>query len=228
MKKWKIILSIFVLLILGGVGTIYYLFELKEYDVADERVEEIIDSEYDIVLPDDNNTTEASGVAESGKQSPSTDGVTDSNGTDGVTDSNSTSVQNDGANQNVEAASTNQPTEITVASIKEKYRPSFENLQNQANGKIDSLINKAYNEYKAKKNNGESISFGYFYQKYQGAGQALEDKTDGAFQIIYKALQNDLEKNGFSKSHADEFLKQYDVAKSERESALLKKAKEAL
>ncbi len=222
MKKWKIILSIFVLLILGGVGTIYYLFELKEYDVADERVEEIIDSEYDIVLPDDNNTTEASGVAESGKQSPSTDGVTDSN---------STSAQNDGSNQNGEAASTNQPTvetEITVASIKEKYRPSFENLQNQANGKIDSLINKAYNEYKAKKNNGESISFGYFYQKYQGAGQALEDKTDGAFQIIYKALQNDLETNGFSKSHADEFLKQYDVAKSERESALLKKAKEAL
>lgn len=232
-KKWKIFLSVFVLLLLVAGGTIYYFFEMKEYDVADEKVEEIIDTEYDIVLPGDEETD--SSVADSKGQTDTASGDNGSNPSSSSSEngskpddaSNPNNQNGDNTGTSSEKAASTENT-ITVAAIKDKYRPSFENLQNQANGKIDTLVNAAYNEYKVKKQNGESISFSYFYQKYTGAGKALEDKTDAAFQIIYKALQEDLQKNNFSTSHAKDFLTEYEAAKTARESALLNKAKEAL
>ncbi|KAB2336742.1 hypothetical protein F7731_10335 [Cytobacillus depressus] len=232
-KKWKIFLSIVVLLLLVAGGTIYYFFEMKEYDVADENVEEIIDSEYDIVLPGDQETVE-NAVDSEGQSVETSTGTetgaetgTDSSGENGLSSENPSNSPEKGS-ENKGPATNNTENSVTVASIKNKYRPSFESLQNQANAKIDSLVDTAYGEYKSKKNNGESISFAYFYQKYTGAGKALEEKTDGAFKIIYQALQDDLKKHDFSTSHAKDFLQEYEAAKSARESALLNKAKEAL
>lgn len=230
-KKWKIFLSVFVILLLVAGGTIYYFFEMKEYDVADENVEKIVDSEYDIVLPGDDNDSEGSGSGEktNNSQTDTESGTSTDpeNETNSETTTNSSEASSETGLTTENKDNTTEKT-VTVATIKDKYRPSFENLQNQANNKIDTLVNAAYNEFKTKKQSGESISFAYFYQKYSGAGKALEDKTDSAFQIIYKALQDDLQKNGYSTSHAKDFLEEYQAAKSARESALLNKAKEAL
>jgi molybdopterin converting factor small subunit len=127
-----------------------------------------------------------------------------------------------------EEKSNDNKEEITVKDIKDLYRPSFENLQAQANEKINGMINVAIEEYSTKKSNGESISYTYFLRKYSAAGNDLERNTDNAFQIIYSALEKDLKKHGFSPSHANEFKEEYENAKKARESALIEKAKSAL
>ncbi|MFE8696440.1 hypothetical protein ACFYKT_08830 [Cytobacillus sp. FJAT-53684] len=234
-KKWKIVLSIFVLLLLITGGTIYYFFEMKEYEVADAEVEQIVETEYDIVLPGDQPTdinTEDSTVSGDNNQSTSNNGSSEdksANPTNGSEETPAGEGNNANPSTNGESGNNGSSEEIvTVASIKDKYRPSFENLQNQADAKINNLVSAAYSEYKSKKAQGESISFSYFYQKYKGAGASLESKTDSAFQIIYSALQDELKKQGFSPSHAKQFQEEYESAKAERESALLNKAKEAL
>lgn len=93
---------------------------------------------------------------------------------------------------------------------------------------MNSLIAQAYKEYSNEQLKGDSISYMYFYQKYTTASSDLESNTNAAFNKIYKALQEDLKKNGFSPSHAESFKEEYEAAKKAREDALLSKVKEAL
>ncbi|MHC0037893.1 hypothetical protein [Pseudoneobacillus sp. C159] len=263
-KVWKYVLAILLVLIIGTAGTVYYFINIKTYDVADEQIDEIIETEYDIVLPDDivvdepmdsNNSTE-NGISTStdkGQQEDKT-GDSSSNNTNNQPTTNSsktnkptsqtttggksstTSTNSNNANKSTSGQdkpsqtdnSTEAPVEVTVKNIKDKFRPVFKSLESQANGKIDALMSRAFNEYQQKKENGESISYSYFYQKYTSAGRDLENKTDGAFNYIYKALENDLQKHGYSVSHAKPFREQYEETKKDREAALFNKAKQAL
>src|SRR5690606_30968725 len=50
--KWKYILLVFALLILGAGGYGVYVFKFKEYDVADPEIDEIIEDPYILTLPD--------------------------------------------------------------------------------------------------------------------------------------------------------------------------------
>jgi hypothetical protein len=235
MKKWKIALIIVLLLVVGGAGTAYYFFELKEYETEDLAIKEITETEYTITLPTDDEDEEEVEVDD--------ENSTETTGTDTNSDTNS---QTQSSNGTSDKGTTNQPStetskttpnpteskpkkkDITVASIKTKYEPTFVDLESQANSKIDSLIGRAFTEFQEKKANGESVSFGYFYQKYNSAAKELEKRTDAAFEIVYDALEGELKKHGFSPSHAKEFKEAYDTAKSERRSALLKKAMEQL
>jgi ABC-type cobalt transport system substrate-binding protein len=257
-KVWKYILSILLVIILATAGTIYYFLNVKTYDTADEEIEEIIESDYEIDLPiidytpdstieekgDDTGTNNNADESSTDKDK-NTDDINNSEqttGTDktttGSTGSNNPVVNNTGTNPSKNTASgTKQPakntspeetTEITVANIKDLYRPVFQSLESQANGKIDSLLSRAVGEYHAKKAEGATISYSYFYQKYTSAGRDLEAKTDVAFSTIYKALEKDLKKHGYSQSHANDFKEQYAATKKARESALIAKAKEAL
>jgi hypothetical protein len=243
MKKfWKIFLSIILVLALTGGGTLYYFLKVKTYDVADEEVEEITQSEYEILLPGEKEPVTISNGGKkvvgtkdksnsTSAEDNSNDDVSASNGSNSNPSSNDTS-SNDSSKNNQSSGASDQSSskelEVTVASIKNLYRPTFESLESQANQKIDSLVSKAFNEYQTKKQNGESISFAYFYQKYSSAGSQLESQTDGAFHYIYKALEKELKNNGFSPSHAVSFKEEYEKAKNARESALLNKAKGAL
>jgi ABC-type cobalt transport system substrate-binding protein len=248
-KVWKYILSILLVIILATSGTIYYFLNVKTYDTADEEIEEIIETDYEIDLPiidhTPDSTIEDKGTNNNEDES-STDNNTDSinnndqtTGTDKTTSgSNQSDSNNTGTNPNKNTSSgTKQPakdtspeetTEITVANIKDLYRPVFQSLESQANGKIDSLLSRAVGEYHAKKSEGATISYSYFYQKYTSAGRDLEAKTDVAFNTIFKALEKDLKKHGYSPSHANDFKEQYASTKKARESALIAKAKEAL
>ena len=245
MKKWKIILPILVFILLASAGTIYYFFEMKEYDVADEQVKEITETEYTINLPieeveDEINSDEEDSIdniQDDNSNDDNKDNETDSN-RDSVTDTGSADSDTNTDKRNIKSDTTQEKTststeqpkvnEVTVASIKKKYRPTFEDLASQADSKINNLLSRAISEYNEKNNNGEDVSFGYFYSKYNDAGKSLEEKTDVAFEIAYEALENDLVKNGFSASHAKEFREAYEQEKSKRRSALLKKAMERL
>ncbi|RSK28701.1 hypothetical protein EJF36_18505 [Bacillus sp. HMF5848] len=134
---------------------------------------------------------------------------------------NSTSQPSESTN---EAKDTEDEVTVTVAEIKSSYMPVFKDLETQANNKVNSLVNRAIAEYKEKKQNGESISFSYFYTKYTDAGEALETKTNQVFNTIYAALEKELVNNGYSKEHAKEFKDAYNKAKKERRNALLRHA----
>ncbi len=260
---WKILISLVLILIIGGTGAAYYFFKIKTYDVADEEVEKITKTDYEIILPDENGSSAIEEkINETKKQAESSEpnkgsikNEENSSGTntaeantaaanvstsaaysstDKKTGNKSSSNQSSSLSDK-ETGSTSKDSgqdtvvkEVTVANIKEKYYLSFEYLQIQANSKIDALISQAYGEFQTKRNNGETISFSYFYQKYSSASASLESSTDAAFNIIYSALQDDLKKNGFSPSHANSFKEEYETAKDAREAAILNKVREAL
>jgi ABC-type cobalt transport system substrate-binding protein len=254
-KVWKYILSFLLVIIIATAGTIYYFLNVKTYDIADEEIKEIVESDFDIVLPgeenslpynneensnsNDNNGSKKSNETKSDSDNSSTNGATshsiDDNKNSDSTGNNQTGTNESDKNTTTKPNSNNQPTkntspttEVTVKQIKDLYRPVFKSLQSQANGKIDSLVSRAIGEYRAQQANGESISYSYFYQKYSSAGKELEAKTDGAFNYIYNSLENKLKEHGYSTSHAKDFRDQYEISKKERESLLLAKAREAL
>ncbi|PWW31318.1 hypothetical protein DFO73_102314 [Cytobacillus oceanisediminis] len=238
-KVWKILISLVLVLMAGAGGTTYYFLKVKTYDIADKKVEEITKTEYDINLPEDNEVVLTEET--SGKETSNTVwGKSSSKNTSSIViNAKAANVTNEGskaekADQDKKGSKAqvvknyNQPAEPTVVSIKQKYYPSFEHLQKQANKKIDSLIAQAYKEFSDQQLKGDSISYMYFYQKYTTASSDLESNTNAAFNKIYKALQEDLKKNGFSPSHAESFKEEYEAAKKARETALLSKVKEAL
>ncbi len=259
-KGLKIFLAIFVVLLLALGGTAYYFLKVKQYDIADTKVEKITESDYQIELPGINgvgNTDTASatigsnssgengaGGASEKEGNSGNSGSTESASGDGNGSSNNATSQkiadgkkaDDGkkaenGTENAGQSGSEQKTdgkEVTAESIKAAYRPVFESLEAQANGKIDGLVAAAYDEYKAKKESGESVSITYFYRKYSAAGKELESKTDETFQYVYNALEKDLQKHGINVSEATDFKTQYENAKESRQSALLEKAKSAL
>ena len=244
MKKWMIISFSIIVVLLGSAGGYYYFLTNKKVDLnelkkEDPKIAEIVEEEYEVLLPDDLPSSTPSGKEQqtaSAKQNKTSQ--TNDNGDQSSQHNENKTNNKDGANKqqggsdqqnerNDESGNNEQsePSEqVTVASIKEKYRSSFEYLQQQAHAKIDALVDHAIGEYKEKKAAGQSVSFHSFFAKYNTAAQELEAKTDAAFNIVYNALENELKKHGFSPSHAKEFREAYEQEKSAQRNALLKKA----
>ncbi|MBT2687379.1 hypothetical protein J7I93_04200 [Bacillus sp. ISL-47] len=239
-KVWKILISLVLILIAGAGGAAYYFLKVKTYDIADKKVEEITKTEYDIILPGEDNESDLTEEA-SGKETANTVGEKSGSGKSSAIVINAKAANTTNEEPKAEKANMNKkevkvqkvknktkPAEPTVASIKQKYNPSFKHLQKQANKKIDALLAEAYKEYSNQQLKGDSVSYMYFYQKYTAASSDLESNTNAAFNEINKALQEDLKKNGFSPSHAESFKEEYEAAKKARETAILNKIKEAL
>ncbi|MBO0589161.1 hypothetical protein [Sporosarcina sp. E16_8] len=229
-KKLKIFLLLLLILILATAGTLLYFFKFKEYDVADEEVAKIVEDPYTIEMPDGTTITlyengdivESTGTASNGT---STDGskvaVTSTEGTkeEATTSGNKTPSSTTGNSNTTET--TPKPT---VTSIKQKYVPTLENLQSQADSRLNTLVGHAKQEYSAKKANGESISYGYFYNKYVDAASGLEARTDTVFAGVIKAVEKDLVANGYDKSYSKNVTDDYNAKKKARKDSLLNKA----
>jgi hypothetical protein len=193
-----------------------------------------------VAVDDNGSTSDSSAASESSEETDENSNTestnkgqtttADSKTTNDLKEHENPSNTNDDASSNQEESNPTTPTppKVTAESIKAKYRPVFESLQSQANGKLDALVGAAISEYKTKQANGESISYAYFFQKYSSAGRALEGKTDAAFYYIYGALENELIQHGLDASQAAEFKQQYAAAKNSREASLLEIAKQGL
>lgn len=251
MKKFKIFLIVALVVILVGGGYLLYMFKFKEYDVADEEVTEIVSEPYRVELPDgstiliDGNgeiveeTTEGDKIPTSSANTSSNGGTADGSanssngqtsgqsttGSSGNTNNSSSNNTTTGNNTNTGSNAgnnTNAPT--TVASIKDKYRPSFEGLEAQADSKVNALIGRAMSEYSTNKANGEGVDFGYFYNKYMSAANGLEANTDTIFNAVIGAVEKDLAANGYDKSYAQSFRDEYEATKKARRDSILSKA----
>ena len=108
--------------------------------------------------------------------------------------------------------------------IKGKYAWNDSAFETQARGKINGLSRQAKAEYDAKKANGESVSYSYFYKKYMGAATALEASTDASFEALMGVVENELEKNNFHKSYAESFRTEYATTKKALRTEMLEKA----
>jgi len=235
-KKLKIFLLILLIVILATAGTLLYFFKFKEYDVADEEVTKVLEDPYTIEMPDGTTITldengdivesvgnaEAPGTEGTPSKGTSTDGskadatATDTTKADGTTPDKKGPTSTTG-NTDTDSAKS------TVGTIKQKYVPTLENLQSQADTKLNTLISHAKTEYTTKKANGESISYAYFYNKYVGAAEGLEANTDAVFKGVIKAVEKDLVTNGYDKSYAQNLVDEYNAAKKARRSSLLSK-----
>ncbi|PIC67972.1 hypothetical protein CSV78_04045 [Sporosarcina sp. P16a] len=270
-KKLKIFLLAIVALIMLGGGYLLYIFQFKEYEVADEEVDEIIENPYDIILPngtklvlegeeqDGDQNTEQTSDSKSDNGDENSDGSTStaagdkntSSSTAGSTSTGQVDSAKQPAKENVgsttgtttstgdqsgkkdpagsQAASgnagSNQPAKKdSVAAIKQKYEPTVNNLQGQVDGKINSLISRAKNEYSTKKANGESIDYGYFYNKYMSAANSLESQTDAVFNGVVSSLEKDLQANGYDKSYSQSIRDEYAAQKKARRDSIMSKA----
>jgi len=67
-KKFKIFLLAILALVVVGGGYLLYIFQFKEYEVADEEIDEIIENPYDITLPNGTKLVLDSEEAEDGKK----------------------------------------------------------------------------------------------------------------------------------------------------------------
>ena len=222
-KKLKTITILLASIVLCVAIYFVYLFKFKEYDVADDAVDEIVENPYTIEMPDGKIVV----IDEDGELVELDEAA--SNGVNNGTDAESTSTGNkDDSTKDIVgdkvAGTTTVPKNQTVAEIKADYTPTFASLETQANSKINTLVNHAKQEYSSKKKSGESISYSYFYNKYVGATTELEKTTDAFFYGTVKAIEKDFEANGHNKSEAQSFIKEYEAMKKERKKALLKKA----
>ncbi|MBU0905620.1 MAG: hypothetical protein KKF57_10555 [Firmicutes bacterium] len=254
-RHWKKILIAFITVLIISGGYIAYIFQFKEYDVADTEVAEITKETYSLELPDgtvieldeEGNIVEEDETAKEtnieSQTASTSNNITNENGKDNssisannLNDSNTKSTSG-GKNSSTKStkkgdkisssnskASNTTSEKITVASIKEKYVPTMVSLQEQANGRINALVGRAMEEYQSKKANGESVNYAYFYNKYTSAAAELEGRTDNVFYQVVGIVEKELVANGYSKTHAESFVKEYETAKESRRSALIDKA----
>ncbi|WP_028783795.1 hypothetical protein [Thalassobacillus devorans] len=115
-----------------------------------------------------------------------------------------------------------QDQEVTVENIKNDFQPKLNKLEKQVNVRIDQLIENAIAEYQEQVESGEPVSFVQLYQKYTRAAEALEEKTDEAFQEIYSDYQSELKTNGFSPTEAEDLKRQYEETKESIRTNLLR------
>lgn len=241
-KKLKIFLLIVIIILLIVAGTLLYIFKFKEYDVADAEVEQIIEDPYAIELPDgttitlDENgevvdtanadakktTADSGGTASAIEETGTSPDGTSTNGDKSKVEG--TTAGDKGANSTSGSTNTTDAgKKATVGSIKQKYIPTLENLQSQADSKLNTLVSHAKKEYSDKKANGESVSYGYFYNKYVGAANGLEARTDAVFAGVISAVEKDLVANGYDKSYAKSLIEDYNAKKKARKDSLLSK-----
>lgn len=241
MKKLKYIAIAFAVIVLAVGGYLAYEFKFKTYDTADTEVDALLEESFEIELPDgsvihvDKEGNVVEGKVDNSAQQ-TTEETDSTNGNGASTDSENsepTSANDDQTATNPpktepgkDPASNPTPTEekVTVATIKAKYEQTFANLENQSRARLDALISQAYSEYSAKKKNGESISYGYFYQKYMGAATAVESATDATVKVMVGLVEKDLQENGFDKSYAQTFAEDYKTTKKALRDELMDKA----
>ncbi|MDF2856628.1 MAG: hypothetical protein K0Q87_2479 [Neobacillus sp.] len=218
-KNSKIIISVVVLIIAVGAGSMYYFLNIKDYETEDTKVSEIVEGNFDIKLPENDSNGGSGQPAIDDKTQVSATTPTDISSD--TTISKETEVRKTTNKEQKETV----PVKVTLASIIEKYQPSFRDLENQASGKLDSLLSHALSEYNSQKAKSEDISYFYYFTKYNAAAKKLEASTDASFNYIFDALVMELNHSGYSSSEAQKIKDHYTSMKKERRSILLAKAK---
>ncbi|RXJ01689.1 hypothetical protein DS745_09425 [Anaerobacillus alkaliphilus] len=110
---------------------------------------------------------------------------------------------------------------LTSEQIKEPYLEQFEVLQADALEEISSLIKIVYEDYVTKKENDEPISYLYFYRNYYPKLKQLEEQINLSFTDMYKQLEQELIKQGYSAEKALPIKEQFEQTKKDHLKELM-------
>jgi ABC-type cobalt transport system substrate-binding protein len=205
-KVWKIILSILLVIILATAGTIYYFLNVKTYDIADEELEEIIETDYEIILPNDVDAVEG----ESGNTEGSADDTAGAGtGTDGNDDTASDQGTSENNDKNQKDSDT--PKSDGTTTGKNNSGTSKPNTSNQPSKKpTDSKTEELATEVTVKN----------IKDKYRPVFQSLESQASGKIDsLVSRAIgeYNNKKANGESISYSY-FYQKYTSAGRDLES----------
>lgn len=112
---------------------------------------------------------------------------------------------------------------LNSQTIEKPFVEKFDRLEATANNELVKLIGLALEDYKTKQENGEEISYFYFYQTYYPKVTALLDEINTSFNENYDALKNELKKSGFSPDSAEKFKEEFEEKKREQTKQLMTK-----
>jgi DNA anti-recombination protein RmuC len=231
--KWKIFLGALAVIMLSVGGWLYYELQIKEYSYDDdEEVVGIVDTDFELLLP--NFDDEEEEEVESNQDNDSKDNEVDNSEVTVPVTANNPSSSNSNISTNTSSSSSSSSSSnqtsnnkaVSLERILGSYHQTFEQLEEQANERLNNLLKRAYDEFQEKKKNGESISYTQFFGKYSASAESLEARADASFYSVYTSLQNDLEKHGYSVEEANKFENDYENAKKERKNAVLNMVKE--
>ncbi len=246
--KIKIIflITVIVSLSIATFSLLFYLFEIKNYDVVDEQISEIIATGFTVELP---NIINDSMEFDNGQQVNTEAIVPEPElvlNTSFTNDDNEVEVKNiailtEGIKPEplrvVETIITNKATLSEDKDLSEEnegnvlseedifllYNPTLKELEEQATHSLNLLLMRAHDEYKELKANDEEVSFSYFYTKYMTAVKELEVQADDAFYIIVDALQQELHTHGYHTEAVATIVADYEELKKTRQLQIFKK-----
>jgi len=111
---------------------------------------------------------------------------------------------------------------ITENDVSAKYKPQFNNLQNIALSRLDTLYSAAIQEYVQHSKAGK-LNRSELIQKYMQAATMLEANVDSQFYSTLNVMQAELIANNLPTDIIDVTKSQYEKAKSDKRSQLLTK-----
>ncbi|WP_100405496.1 hypothetical protein [Bacillus solitudinis] len=175
----------------------------------------------DAKLADSNDTSKTSvGTDSAGtnnsNNSTNSNGTSETNGANGTGGSGQGKTGETGNQSDKETnnAPTSPQSNDSVTSIKNQYFPEFQRLEWEHQGKLDSLVQQAFDEYMDSEDG--TVDAG----KYRSRAEQLEASADAAFYAKYRQLQTELATNGHSKQAAQDFQASYEAKKAAQQSEL--------
>ncbi len=133
------------------------------------------------------------------------------------------SILNEENNAEKNEPNTDQKETQSVSSIVTKYEDSLTSLKEQVEEKLNVLMEHAFEEYAADKQDDGNVNLPMLYLKYKKAIDDLEEKTDSSFQKIYEQLKEELSSHGYDPSEASSIKEEFEQMKEQTKSVMMEK-----
>jgi hypothetical protein len=185
-KVWKYILSLLFTIIVSTIGITYYYFSIKEYDTEDEKIKEIVEAVYEIILPgesidelslmEDNNTNNTNQLNNSSpKANNPTENSTFTEKGQSITSNN---VQNSDSNPKEIESEKNTTSNPKPTSIATKTKEK----SNDNKPKTDQVVTKPITQNQEDKITAENIK-----AKYRPVFLSLQSQANGKLDALVGA-----------------------------------------
>jgi len=117
--------------------------------------------------------------------------------------------------------------EQDLDSIIDAYEPAFEELEDKAMERLESLFQAALNEYHEQEKDGTVDRF-VLTNKYIQAGRMLENNVDNVFYEMLEEMEAELIRQGHSTEITGEIEETYQEAKDEKKRELLNRLRQKI
>ena len=201
-KKLKIFLLTSTAIIVLGIGYILYLFQFKEYEVADEEVDQIMEDPYDVTLPNgkkliledevdkDGNKKEQASEGKSASESEDGETISDTPkdqqaaGSSSTTGSDTSTTSDSGtAATNSDVTGSDQPTVESGTSTSGGNSTTTPN-SNATSGNKDSTTTGSATGNTAAGKPGKKESVGEIKGKYEPTIAGLQGQVDSKINAL--------------------------------------------